>query len=666
MRLHKIAGSAVLALLIGGASPARADAPAWMHNLVNAPVPAHDEKADAAVMYSEEIITVQSAEKVRRTVRRAYKILRPNGREHGVVFVPFNQHSKVTGIKGWCIPVQGKDYEVKEKDAMEISLPKIAGSELISDVKDKMLQIPAADPGNIVGYEFETEESPIVLQSAWAFQGNDPVKDAKFTLILPAGWEYSAVWRNHADVKPTQSAANQWLWSVSDVKGIGQEEEMPPWPGVAGEMVVTYFPPGGASNRGFRDWKQMGVWFTALAQGRRDTTPEIKRKVAALTASGATPVEKMAALASFVQQDIRYVAIELGIGGIQPHAAGETFQHRYGDCKDKATLMGTMLKEMGVDSYYVIINSERGSVDTNTPAQISAFDHAIIAIKMPDGAKDAPLPASVQHPTLGEILFFDPTDELVPFGQLNGALQENYGLLVGPDGGELVKLPRLASALNGITRSAVASLDGSGNLSGTFEETRHGDLAAEVRARMKTVAKDQDRAKVIEGLLTQSLANFSLAKAGMGNLQDTSKPFLLTYSLSVRSYAKTAGDLLLVRPRLVGIKGSGLLETKEPRQLPVIFDGPRKDTDTFEIVIPAGYEVDDLPPPTDIDYSFASYHSKTEVSGNKLKYTRTFEIKELSVPLEKMEDLKKFYRVIGSDERNTAVLKPSTAAASAK
>ena len=269
----------------------------------------------------------------------------------------------------------------------------------------------------------------------------------------------------------------------------------------------------------------------------------------------------------------------------------------------------------------------------------------------------------MQHPKLGRLLFFDPTDELVPFGQLSGALQENYGLLVGPDGGELYQLPKLPTTLNGVTRNAMVKLDAQGNLSGTIAENRKGDLAAEVRARMKNVAKETDRERVIEDLLTQSLANFSLTKAGMGNLLDTSQPFLLNYSLVVQRYAKPAGDLLLVRPRLIGTKGRGFLETKEPRELPVIFEGPRKDDDTFEITMPAGYEVDDLPPPVDMDYSFASYHSKTEASGNKLKYTRTFEIKELSVPMSKMDDLRKFYRVISSDERNTAVLKPSAAAA---
>jgi len=116
--------------------------------------------------------------------------------------------------------------------------------------------------------------------------------------------------------------------------------------------------------------------------------------------------------------------------------------------------------------------------------------------------------------------------------------------------------------------------------------------------------------------------------------------------------------LLLVRPRVVGSNSSSLLETKEPRNYPVEFDGPYKNTDTFEISLPSGYEVDDLPPPVNADYSFASYHSKTESAGSAIKYTRTFEIKELSVPVSKVDDLKKLYRIIASDERNTAVLKP--------
>src|SRR5258708_38556433 len=116
---------------------------------------------------------------------------------------------------------------------------------------------------------------------------------------------------------------------------------------------------------------------------------------------------------------------------------------------------------------------------------------------------------------------------------------------------------------------------------------------------------------------------------------------------------------MLFRTRVLGSKSSGLLETKEPRQFPIEFDGPIRDTDAFEIALPPGYVVDDIPPPVDADFGFASYHSKTEIRGNVLAYTRTFEIKELSVPVSRAAELKKFYRIISTDERNTAILKPS-------
>lgn len=158
-------------------------------------------------------------------------------------------------------------------------------------------------------------------------------------------------------------------------------------------------------------------------------------------------------------------------------------------------------------------------------------------------------------------------------------------------------------------------------------------------------------------LLSQSLGTYQITKATIANLDVRDAPFSLSYSFIASGYAKSVGDLLLVRPRVLGEKSSDILEKKEPRKYPVEFEGPRKDADRIEIVLPDGYQVDELPPPADVDFPFGSYHSKTEVQGKTLVYTRTFEIKEVSVPLDKIDDLKKFYRIIGSDERGTAVLK---------
>jgi hypothetical protein len=646
--------------LAGSASLAVAgDAPQWMHALVNAQLPAHDEKTNAVLLYSERNVTVQSADKIKTVVRRAYKILRPDGRDYGIAVVPFNSPSeKVTGFHGWCIPAQGKDYEVKDKEALEISDPKVDGSELISDVKQKLIKIPAADPGNIVGYEYAIEAEPLVLQDMWYFQGESPLREAHYSLQLPSGWEYKAAYLNHVEVKPTQTGSNQWQWTVNDEKGIREEPEMPPMHGVAGKMIVYLLPPGGAGNRGFANWKEMGNWYQNLTTGRRDPTPEIKQKVTELTAGAPTQLEKMRALARFVQHDIRYVAIELGIGGYQPHRAADVFGHRYGDCKDKATLMSAMLHEIDVESYYVVINAERGWITPDMPAN-DGFNHVILAIKLPSGLSESSLVATMQNPQLGNLLFFDPTDELTPFGTIGGNLQDNYGLLVAATGGELLELPRLPASMNTIRRTGNLTLDATGKLTGSISEMRLGDRAWSERWRILHLTNNADRIKPIESLLSGSLSNFRITKASILNLQQTDQPFGFNYSFEATNYAKNAGDLLLLRPRVIGVKAEGILETSEPRQFPVEFEGPVQDTDTFEITLPEGYVVDDLPPPVDADFGFASYHSKTEVKGNVIGYTRTFEVKDLSVPVSKAADLKKFYRIIASDERNTAVLKTS-------
>lgn len=438
---------------------------------------------------------------------------------------------------------------------------------------------------------------------------------------------------------------------------------MPPWAGLAARMVVAFLAPGARPQNGFLTWDDMARWQTTLANGRRDPTPEISSKVAEIVAGRATSQQKLEAVAQFIQQDIRYVAIEIGIGGWQPHSAGDVFVHRYGDCKDKATLMSTMLKLSGIDSYYLFINTRRGAVGPETPPE-RMFNHAILAIRLPVGVSDARYEAVFSHPKLGNLLIFDPTNEKTPIGELSGELQGNYAFLVTPEGGELIKTPQLPTASNGIVRSGKFSLDAQGTLRAEITESRNGDFARYERYAQLAVPSSKDRVKLIEQEVSHSIGMFQMTAATMTGLDATEAPFGYSFKFVAPAYAKQAGNLLVVRPRVMGQKSSDLLETKEPRKFPVIFEGPEKDTDTFEIELPAGYEVDDLPPPTDIDYSFASYHSKTEVSGRTLKYTRTMEIKELSVPLSKMDDLKKFYRVIAGDERNTAVLKPATAAAS--
>jgi hypothetical protein len=233
-------------------------------------------------------------------------------------------------------------------------------------------------------------------------------------------------------------------------------------------------------------------------------------------------------------------------------------------------------------------------------------------------------------------------------------------MLVTPSGGELIQLPEQPTAMNGIQRTAKLNLTISGELQGNMEEIRVGDRAAGSRELYASTQKTADRIKPVEHMLADSLSMFHIAGASVTNPDDTKSPFIWNYSFRAENYAKYAGNLLLVRPRVLGSKSSGLLETPEPRRYPIEFDGPVVDTDNFEITLPPNYVVDDVPPAIDADFGFASYHSKTEVAGNVLRYHRSFEVKELSVPVSQADQLKKFYRIIASDERNTVVLKLGT------
>src|SRR4029077_6561295 len=140
-------------------------------------------------------------------------------------------------------------------------------------------------------------------------------------------------------------------------------------------------------------WKELGSWYSGLTAASRAPSPQMQAKVAEITANAPDRLAKMRLLAEYVQRQIRYVAIEIGIGGMQPHKAADIFAHQYGDCKDKATLMSAMLHEIGVDSYYVLVDTERGIVVPSFPSP--RFNHAILAIKLPDDVSTASLYAVV-------------------------------------------------------------------------------------------------------------------------------------------------------------------------------------------------------------------------------------------------------------------------------
>ena len=645
---------ASLSMLHLTAVSAASDVPDWLSAQVSTTLPTYDEKTDAVVLYDDTVVTVLADGRIRTLQRRALRILRPGGEAWGVVRAHFDDRSKILRLRAWSLPAQGKPFVVKDKEAIETSIYGVENGELLSDLRTRVLSIPAAVPGSVIGYELEREDRPyLLLPHQWDFQETIPVQLAKYTLQLPAGWNYRASWLNYPGAEPVAASAGQWQWSLSNLPAIRVEPAMPPWKKIAGRLSLSLVKPGEAATA--LTWSHVGSWYNELTRGRTDPTPAIKQKAAEIANSKATPLEKIKALARFVQDDVRYVAIELGIGGHQPHPAADVFMHKYGDCKDKVTLLVTMLREIGIESYYVLINTERGAVDDGTPPNLG-FNHAIIAIALPESVNDTSLLAVTERPTLGRILFFDPTDTYTPLGRVRGELQANYGLLVAGAATELMAVPQLPVTSSYVQRTARLKLTAEGDLSGDLQDVRLGDSAARARAGLRT-SGETDRIRPVERLLADSLSSFRLTQASVVNLSQMELPFEWRYTFEAPRYAKRNGDLLLLRPWVLGSRSSSLLEKREARQHPIEFESPAQYRDTFEIELPEGYVAETLPEPMSLDIGVASYESKTELVGRTLRYSRLMEIKGLSMQAADAEGLKKFYRNIFADERRVVALK---------
>jgi len=216
----------------------------------------------------------------------------------------------------------------------------------------------------------------------------------------------------------------------------------------------------------------------------------------------------------------------------------------------------------------------------------------------------------------------------------------------------------MAATLNRLLRSAKLALAPSCAIQGAVTEVRSGALANELRARLLN-ASASDRNKGLETFIGSFVASSVLRGSRVENLEDPSSNLVISYSFEARGYAKSAGDLLLIRPRVLGQKGEGLFEPKPgvQRKYPVEFPHTSLQSDVVEITLPGGYTVDELPVAADISMPFGEYHSRCEVTGTALRYTRSYQINALRVPVEQWAQLLTFHSRIARDERMNAVLK---------
>jgi len=634
--------------IFGSAPPV----PDWVKTAAKTTLPVFPGAPKAVVLLDEVTYSVGADGRAVRHVRYVVKILRPQGREYGYPMVWFDKDSKVLSMHVWSIDPAGHEYSLKDEEIREFSPPG-EGGELYVDEKAKIAEPPGRDPGGIVAYEYEIRERPYLAETNWQFQSEVPRLTQSFTLVLPPGFSYTTTWAHHTKTDGADLENLHYRWEMNNEPAIDLEQ-VPMSPGegsLAARMTVHYTGPGLAEPQD-GTWQGIGEWYDGLARGRLTATPEIAAKAAELTAGKTDFYDKAEAIGEFVQQKIRYFVIEMGVGGYQPHAAGEIFKGRYGDCKDKATLLSAMLSSVSIHSALLMVDTERGVIDPADPSIMG--NHMIGAIEIPKGYESPKLHSVVTAKTGKRYLIFDPTWERTPFGQLEDNLQGSYGVLLEADNSQVIQLPLMDPELNRIRRKASFELNADGSLQGTVTDMRFGDLA-DYRRGVFSHDNGKQQQEYMDRTIDHDFTAATLTGLQVENVAALNKDLTTKFELHANHFATATGPLLMVRPRVMG---SYALELdRKPRKVAIDLEETMVGNDEFDIQLPEGYVVDELPDPVKQDFGFASYVSSTEVHGRMLHYSRTYTVRQVTLPADKYGDLQKLSGVIAADEDSRVILK---------
>jgi hypothetical protein len=251
-------------------------------------------------------------------------------------------------------------------------------------------------------------------------------------------------------------------------------------------------------------------------------------------------------------------------------------------------------------------------------------------------------------------LIFDPTNERTPVGNLPDYEQGSYGLLVAGDASQIVALPVLPPEANGEQLKGSFTLAADGTLSGTLQRTSIGPAGADARGMLKYTDEKQRR-ESLEKKVGGDIPGASLVSYEFKEAPDLETPLELSLNVTAPQYAKHAGPLFLVRTRVMGDRSRQFDD--KPRTVPIDLDASGRWRDSFDITMPEGYAVDELPGPVNLDMDFASYHSSATAKANVLHYERELVVRQVELPAARAADYRKFESVIVQDQISSAVLK---------
>ena len=626
------------------------DPPQWGLDAAKTPTPAYVKDAASVILYDEYLETFDAQGRAVEREREVRRILKPQGRGDAFCLVPFDVDEKINYFREWTIAADQKQYQAQDTDFVDVGDP--GHSTMLSTQKVRGVNPPAADVGATIICESEKLIAPYRQEKVWHIQDDVPVVFQALEVDLSAGRAHTEAWHKFPPVKPVEVAPNHWRWEIKDMPALNLRDvkSRPVWEALAARMSVMW---GDAAVDGKdNQWRAIGQWTTTLQEHRPDPSPEITAQTQTLIAGAPDFYAKLSRITEYIQKNIRYFIVERGIGGYQSNHAADIFRNRYGDCKDKTTLLISMLQVAGIHAYYMPVDDRRDVVDPDVPSIYG--NHMITAIEIPADVKDPRLKAIVKANDGKRYLIFDPTDERTPVGNLPSEEQGSYGTLAAGASSQIIALPVLDPDANGTERKGVFSLALDGTLTGSVDSSHFGPTGADLRWFLKHT-DEKERREFWEKSVAASLPGVTLDAFSFIEPSSLDKPLEFHYKVTARQYSHQAGPLLLVRPRVIG--SDALYFDDKPRVYPIDLGATGHWHTTFDITIPPGYVVDETPDPVSLDLDFASYHSSVSAKGNLLHYDREYVVRQVEIPPARAADFRHLESVILSDEKNAAVLK---------
>jgi transglutaminase-like putative cysteine protease len=597
---------------------------------------------DAAYLLDDGVVRLEADGRGTKTFRQIVQVLKPSAvqrlQEQSFSYSP--QHEKLTINWIRVVRPDGRIVSAKPSHVQDADVPAETDDPVYSDRRVRRASLSGVAPGTIVDYSYTTEELKPFLPrdffQSWGVTTGLQVARSRFIMDVPASLTPRIYERNLNFARTEQVAGGRhvYTWATSNLPKVKSEALAADSNNVYMSLIVS----------SPLTWGDVSRWYGSLARPQEVATPFVATRVDSVVRGALTRGDTIRAVHRWVAQDIRYVAIALGLSGYRPRKPEQVIRTGFGDCKDKATLFVSALRHLGIDAYPVLLNSS-GGVRRELPS-IQQFDHEIAAVPLGKGYQ-----------------FVDLTASVVPYGELPYGEQGGFALVVRPDGtSDEVVLPKVAPTANRSSIRVAGTLDSVGVFNGSYEETAEGATQYGLRNLFYNPLDSTQRAnlanaiaqKTFEGADGDSLLGFDGKDLG-------SMVRVKVLVRHGRAATPSGGTLILHMPlgSMAALATAAKeLDTREPRRFPIDpaqFWGARVVTSEFSIALPAGWHAQ-LPKAVKASSAFGSYESSYTEKNGTLRLARTITGATTVQPPEKLPEFIAWLKEVAGDDAKFIVL----------